>query len=174
MIADFHLPLTTCFEAKTQNEIIEPTQCSKEWSIYNIRLLSSSDIEPEDLTNCADSPLSWNELATLKSDLYQYWFDVKKDDSDSVYNDIWTTHGSCVMKKLNKTNDKVEYFKQGINLGKHFNITRAFERHRISPGNSYELKKILDSVRSEFKKIGVVNCITNAVNHLKILKKIKN
>ncbi|XP_034247459.1 ribonuclease Oy [Thrips palmi] len=152
-----HWPATVCLQWKaegTGHSCALPK--ASMWTVHGVWPTKNNTKGP---MFCNKSlPFDEEALAPIASDLQNYWINIDMPTPPySFWRHEWEKHGTCAAA-LPALHKEIDYFSQGLDWLKKFNMYTALQNQGIHEGNAYMVKNIREAVRVQFGKLPTVHC----------------
>ncbi|XP_014291105.1 ribonuclease T2 isoform X1 [Halyomorpha halys] len=132
------------------------------WTIHGIWPTKYGTIGPG---FCNKSrPFSPEALYGIENQLEQLWTPIEKHKKiTALWSHEWLKHGTCAAI-VPKLSTEFQYFNQGLEWMKDYNMHSVLEKAGITPGNEYNITKIWDGVQNVLGKNPQVACYNDKKN----------
>lgn len=103
-------------------------------------------------------PFNPEALYGIENQLEQLWTPIEKHKKiTALWSHEWLKHGTCAAV-VPKLSTEFQYFNQGLEWMKDYNMYSVLEKAGVTPGSQYNITKIWDGVQNVLGKNPQVAC----------------
>lgn len=109
-----------------------------------------------------------NSLNPIVSELHNRWTDIKgsttwtKKQEGVFWRYEWNKHGTCAAS-LPSLNSELQYFKQGLDWSKQYQLTDLLNKGGIVPNKSYPVTQFWHTLKTGLGKNPFIDCYVDKV-----------
>lgn len=115
-----------------------------------------------------------DQLAPLMDKLKQFWPNIESNTKpDSFWKHEWSKHGTCAAS-LPQLNSVTNYFRQGLEWNKEFDIADILSKNKIVPNDQgYDIQDIYNTIKNEIGKNPMVSCVVDGKSKQSLIDEVR-